>query len=189
MRPGQARGGANLWTVVRPRGPAFQYCVPDEWLLTFASADGVSTPRQRSSSRVRFDLGSNTAHSPDASRRKDDAKRGDSETDRHSDTETSDDRKHRRRKRKGKERERGGQQASRDRSPSQDSDGTIELPARFDEQGNRRHEDPLAQKINDLINGQGGAGGLFKALLGGNDASGGGGGDDEGKSSRRRSRR
>lgn len=156
----------------------------------FASADGLSTPRQRSSSRVRFDLGSNTAHSPDASRRKDDAKRG-PDYDRHSDTETSDDRKHRRRKRKGKERDRdrdGRHQttSARDRSPSEDSDGTIELPDRFDEQGNRKHEDPLAQKINELINGQGGAGGLFKALLGGGND---GGSGDEGRSSRRRSRR
>lgn len=157
----------------------------------------MSTPRQRSSSRVRFDLESNTAHFPDASRRKDDAKRDDPGADRHSDTETSDDRKHRRRKRKGKERNRDDpqqkrdrQQASRDRSPSEDSDGTIDLPARFDDQGNRKHEDPLAQKINDLINGQGGAGGIFKALLGGgSDTGGGGGGEDEGRSSRRRSRR
>lgn len=153
------------------------------------------TPRQRSSSRVKFDLGSNTAHSPDASRRKDDAKRGDPDTDRHSDSETSDDRKHRRRKRKGKERVRdthhyrNDQRAPRDHSPSEDSDGTIELPDRFDEQGNRKHEDPLAQKINELINGQGGAGGLFKALLGGGNDAGGGGGDDDERPSRRRSRR
>jgi len=159
----------------------------------------VSTPRQRSSSRVRFDLESNTAHFPDASRRKDDAKRDDPGNDRHSDTETSDDRKHRRKKRKGKDQERerddphqqrDRQQASRDRSPSEESDGTIDLPARFDEQGNRKHEDPLAQKINELINGQGGAGGIFKALLGGGGQdAGGGGGTDEGRSSRRRSRR
>lgn len=154
-------------------------------MLTFCFADGMSTPRQRSSSRVRFDLGSNTAHSPDASRRKDDAKRGDPDNDRHSEPETSDNRKHRRRKRKGKDRERE-HQTSRDRSPSENSDGTIELPARFDEQGNRKHEDPLAQKINELINGQGGAGGLFKTLLGGGKDA---GGDDEGRSSRRRSRR
>ncbi|KAF2174156.1 hypothetical protein M409DRAFT_49023 [Zasmidium cellare ATCC 36951] len=176
-------------------------------------ADGLSTPRQRSTSRVRFDLDSNVAHSPEASRRKDDAKRGDPSEPRQSDTETSDDRKHRRRsKRKGKERERDSHHSHRDEGDDHerrshdrernrerdrgdkddDSDDTVDLPDRFDENGNRKAEDPLAQKINELLGGQGGAGNLFKGLVGGllGGQGGGGGGedDDEGRSSRRRHR-
>lgn len=82
-----------------------------------------------------------------------------------------------------------------DRDPDEDSEGTIDLPDRFDEQGNRKPEDPLAEKINDLLSGKGGAGNIFKSLaegfLGGEQHGGGGGGggesDDGGR--RRRSRR
>lgn len=182
-------------------------------VLTCFSADGVSTPRARSSSRVRFDLDSNVAHSPEATRRKDDAKRGDPSEQRASDTEQSDDRKHRRRSKrsKGKERERDGHHSHREEGEDRerrghdrdrnrerdrgdkddDSDGTVDLPDRFDENGNRKPEDPLAQKINELLAGQGGAGGLFKGLMGGLlGGQGGGGGEDsdEGRSSRRRHR-
>lgn len=182
------------------------------------SADGVSTPRARSTSRVRFDLDSNVAHSPEATRRKDDAKRGDPSELREIDIEQSDERKHRRRSKrsKGKERERDGHYSHRDEGEDRerrghdrdrnrdrererdrgdnddDSDGTVDLPDRFDENGNRKPEDPLAQKINELLGGQGGAGNLFKGLMGGllGGQGGGGGGEDsdEGRSSRRRHR-
>lgn len=184
-------------------------------ILTSNPTDGVSTPRPRSTSRVRFDLDSNIAHSPEATRRKDDAKRGDPSEQRDSDTEQSDERKHRRRsKRKGKERERDGHDSHRDEGKKHerrghdrghdrdrnrdrdrgdngnDSDDTVDLPDRFDENGNRKPEDPLAQKINELLAGQGGAGNLFKGLVGGLLGGQGGGGDDddEGRSSRRRHR-
>lgn len=73
-----------------------------------------------------------------------------------------------------------------------DSDTTVDLPPRFDERGNRKPgEDDLAAKINDLLSGKGGAGGLFQSIagefLGG---QGGGGGESDGESkSRRRHRR
>lgn len=168
---------------------------------------------------MRFDLESNIAHSPDSSRRKDDAKRGDPSEQRHSDTETSDDRKHRRRhRRKGKERERdddrdrhrrhdedddrGGRKRDStglmhdkyDRDPT-DSDSVIELPERFDKHGNPKPEDPLAAKINDLLSGRGGGGDLFKTLAegflgrGGGSESHDGGDEEEGRRRRRRSDR
>lgn len=155
---------------------------------------------------MRFDLESNVAHSPDSSRRKDDAKRGDpAERERHSDTETSDDRKHRRRHRnKGKERARGEDDADRDRDrrhrsdredrkrdstglmhdkydrePNVDDTGSvIELPDRFDKHGNPKPEDPLTAKINDLLSGRGGGGDIFKTLAEGFLGGGGAGGSD-----------
>ncbi|KXT04074.1 hypothetical protein AC578_4954 [Pseudocercospora eumusae] len=175
--------------------------------------DGVATRRPRSTSRVRFDLESNIAHSPDASRRKDDAKRDDPRDERRSSDNEDGKRRHRGRRHrdKGKEREgdsrgdredrRGGKRDSTglmhdkyDREPDEDSEATIDLPDRFDEQGNRKAEDPLAEKINDLLSGKGGAGNIFKSLaegfLGGEQhGSGGGGGESDDGGRRRRSRR
>lgn len=151
---------------------------------------------------MKFDLESNITHSPDASRRKDDAKRSDPTERRHSDTETSDDRKHRRRKRRGKEREsdRGDQDLTHDpherragNDRDEDSDTTVDLPPRFDERGNPKPgKEDLAAQINDLLSGKGGAGGLFKTIAG--EFLGGQGGgvdesDGESKSNRRRHRR
>ena len=42
-----------------------------------------------------------------------------------------------------------------------DSDATVELPARFDEKGRKRSEDPFADKIDDIMKGKGTAGKLF----------------------------
>lgn len=67
------------------------------------------------------------------------------------------------------------------RQDTSDSDATVDLPPRFDEQGNRRREDPLADKINDILAGRGTAGGLFRRLTG--DLLGGNGGVDEGNGS------
>lgn len=71
-----------------------------------------------------------------------------------------------------------------DRPPSgaprdDESDGTIELPERFDEHGNRKeggHTDPLEAIL----------GGLASKFLGG--GGGGGGDEEEGRSGRRRHR-
>ena len=167
--------------------------------LTDIVADGLATPRPRSGSRVRFDLDSNVTHSPELGRRKDDAKRGDpAESSRHSsDKDSSEDKRHRRHKRRGKERERS---SSRDRERDSGlmhdkyerrhddgdnySDDTEVLPDRFDENGNKKAEDPLAQQINSLLQGQGGLGGLFKAITGSNDER-----DDDSRTNRRRHRR
>ncbi|KAK1025399.1 hypothetical protein LTR33_017749 [Friedmanniomyces endolithicus] len=153
-------------------------------------ADGVITPRQarsRSQSRVRFNLDANQAISPEASRKGiNDERQIDSES-------KSDDRHHRRRRRGGDERGRGGD-GHRDSPGSTrdtrydretDSDNTVELPERFDEQGNRKPDgDPLADGITKFLGGAG-----FADLLG--RLGGGGGGDEEdtGRSGRRRHRR
>lgn len=52
---------------------------------------------------------------------------------------------------------------------SVNSSETVELPPRFDQEGRKvpeRGEDPLADKIEDLLNGKGVAGGIFKRLTG-----------------------
>lgn len=125
-------------------------------------------------------------------RRKDDAKRGDPAESRHSsDKESSDDKRHRRHRRRGEERERS---RSRDRESDghhdrrrdgrDESDDVEVLPDRFDENGNKKPEDPLAAQINSLLAGQGGLGGLFKAITGSNDDR-----DDDSRTRRRRDRR
>ena len=59
------------------------------------------------------------------------------------------------------------------RSPSPTpSDATVDLPQRFDEKGRRipeKDEDPLADKIEDLLGGRGGFGKFMKGFLGGED--------------------
>nr|POF13474.1 hypothetical protein CFP56_02497 [Quercus suber] len=166
-------------------------------------ADGMKTPRARSTSRVRFDLGSNTEHFLDASRNS-----GQRSTDT-DDKEHRDDgerKKHRRRKKhhrshrgEGEDSHRGSPR-SNDTSDS-DSSGTVELPPRFDEHGNRHPEasggDALSDKINELLAGHGGLGGLFGGLLGNSEGHGGGGGGgggnggdgDDNRSGKRRLRR
>ena len=49
------------------------------------------------------------------------------------------------------------------------SDSTVDLPARFDDRGRRlpeRGEDPLADKIEELLHGRGTAGKLFAKITG-----------------------
>ncbi|EMC95628.1 hypothetical protein BAUCODRAFT_576848 [Baudoinia panamericana UAMH 10762] len=149
------------------------------------SADGVETPqpgRSRSQSRVRFNLGANTAHSPEAVR---------SYESRHTDSETSGDHKHRRRRRKHREdHARKGNEHTEspnlmhdqyEREPDQESEGTIELPDRFDEHGNRKPVDPLAQGITRIL-GEAGLADILGRLTGG------GQDDGDGRSGRRRRR-
>jgi hypothetical protein len=149
-------------------------------------ADGMSTPRaprSRSQSRVRFNLDANETHSPEA-RRSD---------ERHTDTESSSDRKHRRnRKRREDGRSRDGGDGHRSHGlmhdkyegePESDSDGTIELPDRFDEHGNRKPErDPLAEGLNRIL-GDVGFGDILGRLAGGTHDD-----DEGGRSGRRRHR-
>lgn len=116
---------------------------------------GSSTPRARSTSRVRFDLGSNVAHSPDDSR--------------HHRQLSTDDSGGRSRDRDGPNDEhRTGR--SRNRRPSStlmndpyerrtsgsDSDETVDLPARFDEHGNRKPDTgghDLAARLSEMFGG------------------------------------
>ena len=114
----------------------------------------MSTPRARSTSRVRFDLDANEAHSPEKARKA-------AKEERHSDSETTGDRKrrHRRRKHHGEDRpsstlmndpyERGAR-----RDDDNNSEGTVELPERFDEHGNRKagggESNPLEQILGSL---------------------------------------
>lgn len=61
----------------------------------------------------------------------------------------------------------------------------MELPPRFDEQGNKKPEgDNFAEKIQDMLAGKGMAGQLFKGLMGGEESDHG-----KGSSSGRRRRR
>ena len=59
-------------------------------------------------------------------------------------------------RRGGRDRERGRDKARGRRDESTDSSGsdaTIELPPRFDEFGRARNEDPLAQKLEQVLTG------------------------------------
>jgi len=56
---------------------------------------------------------------------------------------------------------------TRSDSPSSVSSGeTINLPPRFDELGRRKGDDPLADQLEDILNGRGTAGKLFSRLAG-----------------------
>lgn len=111
-----------------------------------------------------------------------------------------------RRRRSGRETDADPQRGGDSRDPraplqrhnttgSVQSDSTVDLPPRFDEQGRKmpeRGEDPFMDKINDIFAGRGTAGGLFRRLTG--EFLGGGGGgssgrDGEDAGDRRRSRR
>jgi hypothetical protein len=162
-------------------------------LLTFVvHTDGLISPklvtpsRTRSNSRVRFDLDSNVEfpHEQRRASSHDHRSRSDSEG-----TVTSlrhdDDREPRRRGRRHRD---PASQLFNDpyEHPPHDSDsdsGTVELPRRFDEHGNRKHEsvgDDLAERLQQLLSGRGSAGSFFKGIAGSL--------MDEGSGDRRRSR-
>ncbi|OQO01135.1 hypothetical protein B0A48_13378 [Cryoendolithus antarcticus] len=166
-------------------------------------ADGVITPRARSTSRVRFDLGSNIAISPEDTRRT-----GTSSDDRSSrsrerrrrrnaDVEASPDghRHHHRTTRPDNDGAHDSPSLFRDKYDhpphEDDSDSTVEMPARFDERGQRKQEssgNELADSIQALLSGRGGAGELLKGIMG----AGGGEGESDresGRSGRKRRRR
>lgn len=169
-------------------------------MLTLKCSDGVSTPRaerSRSRSRVRFDLASNTEHSPEQQRKAKEAQRS-------SDSEATGDGQHRRRRKRRSDRG-GDEEKARpssqlmndkyERGPAEsDSDGTVELPSRFDEHGNRVDGggDQLTNTITQLLGNAGIANLLGSLGGGGRDRDGGGGrdrDDDGGRSGRRRHRR
>ncbi|KAF2151171.1 hypothetical protein K461DRAFT_279960 [Myriangium duriaei CBS 260.36] len=73
----------------------------------------------------------------------------------------------------------------RNTTGSVDSESTVDLPPRFDNEGRKmpeRGDDPLTDKLNDILAGRGTAGSIFRRLTG--DLL--GGGEDRGE---RRSRR
>ncbi|KAK5114533.1 hypothetical protein LTR62_002468 [Meristemomyces frigidus] len=148
--------------------------------------DGISTPRpsrSRSQSRVRFNLDANESISPETTRQSDES-------------EAKSERRHRHRKRRGgiSSEHHGAGDARRgdnsslmhdqyERQPESDSEGTVELPPRFDKQGNRKTEDPLADGLSRLL-GEGGLGDILGRLTGGRGQDSDGGG----RSGRRRHR-
>lgn len=144
------------------------------------SPDGVNPPtptppppRGRSTSRVRFDLDSNVNY-PDTSS----ARRAGSGSRRsYSDSEeTLSPRRHRHRQPRRRTRRDPSSQLFNDKydrppdAADSESDGTVDLPPRFDENGNRKWEsstsNELADRIQDLLAGRGPAGKLFKGIAG-----------------------
>ncbi|RMX88881.1 hypothetical protein D0868_14744 [Hortaea werneckii] len=161
-------------------------------------ADGVETPprppppqqqRERSQSRVRFNLDNNTEHSPETRRKthnrvmqkegyqdssgtsrtkkkrsrrreRDDHYESDGETNERSRRRPSSSSKSKKDKHEREERD--------DDVPS--SDGTVDLPPRFDKHGDRLHDDddPLANTLHKFL-GQAGFTDFLNHLGGGND--------------------
>ena len=154
------------------------------------SVDGLNTPRaersrSRSHSRVRFDLASNTEHVDETQRRVEEQ-----EAERQSDGggEANGERKHRRRRKKHRQRPSSQlMNDNYDRDPREsDSDGTVDLPPRFDEHGNHADSggDQLSSTLHNIL-GQAGFTNFLSSLGGG-----GAGRDnyDEDRSGRRRHR-
>ncbi len=87
------------------------------------------------------------------------------------------DRRHHRRRRSHEPTSSRGEPSSSSRGPElervtspADSDATVELPARFDEKGRKKPEpgqDPLADKIEEILAGRGAAGKMFGNFLDG----------------------
>ena len=140
--------------------------------------DDLKSPRARSTSHVRFNPRVE-AHSPEETRRS-------KPEDRYSDTEVADDRKRRHRRRKKRDSKHSSGDLMNDkyeRPPSGShyaddddgygSDGTIEMPRRFDKHGNKIGEGDDA--LQNLL------GGLASRFFSG-------GGDDDSRGGRRRHR-
>lgn len=114
---------------------------------------------------MRFNLDANEAHSPETARRRS-ARQGES----YSDGESS-KRRHRRRKKHDSKDSGGLMHDKYERPPSgttndegEDSDGTVEMPARFDKHGNKIVETP--DTLQTLL------GTLASRFLGGDDDAG-----------------
>ncbi|RMY66343.1 hypothetical protein D0863_08511 [Hortaea werneckii] len=161
-------------------------------------ADGVETPsrppqqqqRERSQSRVRFNLDNNTEHSPET-RRKNHMKDKQKEEEREDSNGSARTKKKRSRRRdRDDQYESGGETNERSRRrPSSSSkskkdkyereepedgdssDGTVELPPRFDKHGDRLHDDdddPLANTLHKFL-GRAGFTDFLSHLGGGDD--------------------
>ncbi|KAI7199137.1 hypothetical protein KC352_g20084, partial [Hortaea werneckii] len=159
-------------------------------------ADGVETPprppkqqRERSQSRVRFNLDNNTEHSP-KTRRKNHMKDKQKEEEYEDSSGSGRTKKKRSRRRErdsnyesdGETHERSRRRPSSSSKSKKDkyerkepddsysSDGTVELPPRFDKHGDRLHDDddPLANTLHKFL-GQAGFTDFLSHLGGGND--------------------
>ncbi|RMX80750.1 hypothetical protein D0869_07316 [Hortaea werneckii] len=160
-------------------------------------ADGVETPprpppqqqqqRERSQSRVRFNLDNNTEHSPETRNRNHTRNMPKEEYQDSSETSRNKKKRSRRRERDdhyesdGETNERGRRRPSSSSKSRKDkhereerdddessSDGTVELPPRFDKHGDRLNDDdPLANTLNKFL-GQAGFTDFLNHLGGGN---------------------
>lgn len=103
------------------------------------------SPVQSRDKTVQFDLNPQEEPSREASpesQHRNGDERGDQRHRRRKDDERSDSTRESGRHRK---------RHHRDESPGSDSDATIDLPPRFDEQGRRRDDDPLADKLESVL--------------------------------------
>lgn len=151
---------------------AFVKYVADMYILAdgLISPKAVTPPRTRSNSRVRFDLDSNVEHPHEMRERR----AGSRDRRSYSDSEDTvmPSRHDTRTRRRRRERDPASQlfNDKYDRSPhDSDSDGTVELPRRFDEHGNRKPDstaDELAERLQDLFSGRASAGSFFRGVAG-----------------------
>jgi hypothetical protein len=137
-----------------------------------------TTDRHEEKTRRRSDAGSNEATQAEHKRRRHRRHRY-RDDDQTFEDQRDEDRQRHHRRRKSHDPSSSRPSAPRKDSPdSVNSSETVELPPRFDHEGKKvpeRGEDPLADKIEDLLSGKGLAGGIFKRLtgdlLGGGDGS------------------
>lgn len=158
------------------------------------NTDGVETPprppkqqRERSQSRVRFNLDNNTEHSPEIRRRNHINDKQQEEDEDGSGSARTKKKRSRRRERDDNDESDGETNERSRRRPSSSSkskkdkyereepedgdssDGTVELPPRFDKHGDRlRDDDPLANTLHKFL-GQAGFTDFLSHLGGGND--------------------
>jgi hypothetical protein len=123
--------------------------IPDGISEADPSEADYSEPREKS---VQFDL---TPRGPSREPSPDKAETADAR-DNSDDHDHDHHRRHRRRKdddRSDSTRESGRHRKRhhRDHSPASDSDTTIDLPPRFDERGRRKPEDPMADKLESVL--------------------------------------
>jgi hypothetical protein len=131
--------------------------------MDYSESDGHDD-RTRERSELSSDGATETEHKRRRRRRH---RNYDEDIDEHERDDHHNNTQHRRRRR---HRSRDPSTHRRTGSPdSVNSTETVELPARFDQEGRKvpeRGEDPLADKIEDLFSGKGLAGGIFKRLTG-----------------------
>ncbi|CAI6335454.1 unnamed protein product [Periconia digitata] len=126
-----------------PSSPATNHRKPPSPVAPVAVSDVKS---------VKFDLNpQEKSPDRDTSRSHSERASSDDEPRRHRDAHERDsDRRSRHRRR---EDERGGRSRRDESADSATSEGTIELPPRFDEQGRRKEDDPLADQLESVLAG------------------------------------